>query len=85
MFRLTYFGYGFTRGWALCSWIWLLGVYQITEEAPAMADDDVATMAYSDDDASTIAYDNASDSTGYATTISISETDDDVEDDPASP
>ena len=75
-------------------------------QAPAMADDDVATMAYSDDDASTaaleayfdgldgfesdddastMAYDNASDSTGYATTISISETDDDVENDPASP
>ena len=106
MFRLTYFGYAFTRGWALGSWIWLLDVYQRAEEAPAMADDDVATMAYSDDDASTaaleayfdgldgfesdddastIAYDNASDSTGYATTISISETDDDVENDPASP
>jgi hypothetical protein len=69
MFRLAYFGYGFKRGWALGSWIWLLAVSQIEAEAPATADDD----------ASTIAYDNASDGTGYATTICTSESDSDVE------
>ena len=74
MFRFAWFGLAFiTTSIPLDSWNWLVALSHTGEEAQAMADDT----------ASTIAYGFETDSTGYATTISRSETDDDVEDDPA--